>query len=260
MKFLIDTGANKNYISPEHVNIQNCKAETGIKVTNLTGTYTIHKSASFDPFQVNKKLKFYIFKFHNFFDGLIGYESLRDLNAQIDIGKNSLKIGRKTIQMKKKFPENHKINLTEHEYQFIKVKTKKNGDFCVEEEKPHSNFTVLPGLYRSTNNIAFVAVQNHSKAPLEINSNEIEIGNDLFEKVDTNCKPAQNIENDPFDLTELPQQVDPTNYTFRDDHMNEEEKHALKKVIKQYRDVLYVETDKLTFTHKIKQKIRTVHH
>ena len=95
MKFLIDTGANKNYKSPEHVNIQNCKTETGIKVTNICGTQTTSKSASFDPFQKNKKLKFYIFKFHKFFDGLIGYDSLRDLKAQIDIHKISLKIGKK---------------------------------------------------------------------------------------------------------------------------------------------------------------------
>ena len=107
MKCLIDTGANKNYISPDHVNIGNCKTETGISVTNINGTHTIDKSASFDRFGINKKLKFYIFKFHKFFDGLIGYESLRNLKARIDIGKNSLKIGRKTFQMQKRFPEDN---------------------------------------------------------------------------------------------------------------------------------------------------------
>lgn len=61
MKFLVDTGANKNYISPEHVNIDNCKNETGIRVTNINGTITINKSVSFDPFQINKKTK--IFRF-----------------------------------------------------------------------------------------------------------------------------------------------------------------------------------------------------
>lgn len=125
MKFLVDTGANKNYLSPDHVNIENCKTETGIKVTNIKGTHSINRSASFDPFQINKKLKFFIFKFHNFFDGLIGYESLRDLNAQIDIRKNTLKIGRKTIQMKKRFPDNHRINITEQEFQFVKIKKKR---------------------------------------------------------------------------------------------------------------------------------------
>lgn len=88
MKFLIDTGANKNYISPEHVNIDNCKDENGVKVTNVTGTHQINKSASLDIFQIKKRLKFFVFKFHEFFDGLIGYESLRDLNARLDIRSN----------------------------------------------------------------------------------------------------------------------------------------------------------------------------
>ena len=247
MKFLFDTGANKNYLAPDHVNIRNCKNESGIKVTNISGTHTINKSALCDPFQVNKKLKFYIFKFHKFFDGLIGYETLRDLNAQIDIRKNTLKIGRKIIQMKKKFPEDHKINLTEQEFQFAKIKTKINGDFLINEERPYDRFTILPGLYRSENNLAFIAVQNHSKIPIEINSNEIKIENDL----------QKELEDDPFDLTDLPKQINPTDYTFRDDHMNEEEKHALRKVISKNKEVLYVETDRLSFTHKIKHNIRT---
>lgn len=240
MKFLIDTGANKNYISPEHVNIENCRTENGIRVTNISGTHIINKSASFDPFQIKKKLKFYIFKFHKFFDGLIGYESLRDLNAQIDIRNNSLKIGRKTIKMQKKFPEEQAININEQEFQYIALKTKKNGDFIIANEKKYNSFTILPGIYRSSNNKAFVAIQNFSKSSQEINSSEIEM------------------DEDPFDLTELPKQINMTNYTFRDDHMNREEKQALETVIDQYRDVLYVESDKLSFTHKIRHKIRTV--
>ncbi|XP_053686416.1 uncharacterized protein LOC128735958 [Sabethes cyaneus] len=103
-------------------------------------------------------------------------------------------------------------------------------------------------LYRSTNNVAFIAVQNHSETSIEINANELKLSNDLDKE----------IENDPFDLMDLPKTVDPAKYTFRDDHMNDEEKHALKKVINNYRDVLYVETDKLSFTHKIKHNVRTV--
>ncbi|XP_053698649.1 arp2/3 complex-activating protein rickA-like [Sabethes cyaneus] len=111
-----------------------------------------------------------------------------------------------------------------------------------------NNQNELIGLYRSTNNVAFIAVQNHSETSIEINANELKLSNDLDKE----------IENDPFDLTDLPKTVDPAKYTFRDDHMNDEEKHALKKVINNYRDVLYVETDKLSFTHKIKHNVRTV--
>ena len=85
LKFLIDTGANKNYISPKHVNIENCKTESGITVKNLSRETVINKSISFDIFEIKKKIKFNVLEFHNFFDGLIRYQSLRDLKARLNI-------------------------------------------------------------------------------------------------------------------------------------------------------------------------------
>lgn len=246
LKFLIDTGSNKNYIAPDHVNIENCKDEFGISVNNIKGSHKIEKSASFDIFGIKKKVKFYIYKFHNFFDGLIGYETLRDLKAQLNIRTNSLKVGRKTFALKQKFSNNQKINLTEQEFQFIKVQTKQDGDFIIENEKHFGDYTFLPGLYSSQNNSAYIAIQNHAKAGFEINTNEIEVENRDFEITKI---PIENdrITNDKNSL-----------YTFRDEHMSHEEKKALAKIIKENPEVLYLDTDKLSFTHKIKHQIRTV--
>lgn len=36
------------------------------------------------PKDVGKQLPFHVFKFHNFFDGLIGYENLAAMKAVID--------------------------------------------------------------------------------------------------------------------------------------------------------------------------------
>lgn len=248
MKFLIDTGANKNYICPEHVNFENCKEEFGISVNNIKGSYKINKSASFDVFGIGKKVKFYVYRFHKFFDGLIGYETLRELKAQLNIRTNSLQVGRKTFSLKKKFSNDCKINLTEQEFQFINVKTKQNGDFVIEKEKHFNNYTILPGLYSSTNNTAYIAIQNHSKAELEININEIELENRDFEITKIPIEKDGSIcKNDKTPL-----------YTIRDEHMNQEEKKALTKIIGENSEVLYLDSDKLSFTHKIKHKIRTV--
>lgn len=116
LKFLVDTGANKNYISTNHVNRENCKDEPESTVTNIAGQHRINKSASIDIFQIKKKLKFYVFKFHRFFDGLKGYESLRDLKVTLNTAGNTLKIGRKLIKMKKMLPSEYKINLTEQDF------------------------------------------------------------------------------------------------------------------------------------------------
>lgn len=240
MKFLIDTGANKNYISPEHVNLENAKNEECLKVVNINGTFKINKSVSFDPFSTKKKLKFYVFKFHQFFDGLIGYESLRDLNAQLDIGKNKLKIGRKTIELKKRFPETQKINLNEQEVQFIKIKTENDGDFIIGEERNMGNFSILPGIYNSRRNSAFVAVKNPNKTNLEININEISFNNNDFTEI------------------EQPENTKRNKFKIQDDSLNKPEKEALEKIISDNSEILYFEDEKLSFTHQIKHKIRTV--
>lgn len=55
LKFLVDTGANKNYISPMHVNIESCKDEPVSTISNMAGQHKVCKSASIDIFQIKKK-------------------------------------------------------------------------------------------------------------------------------------------------------------------------------------------------------------
>lgn len=239
MKFLVDTGANKNYISPKHVNIENAKPENGI-VKNINGTHNITKSASFDVFGIKKKIKFFIFKFHEYFDGLIGYETLRDLKAKLDIGKNQLKIGRKIVNLKKKFPSEHTLTLNEQEFQFIEINTKNDGDFVLSKEKCFNNFSILPGAYRSLNNKAFVAIRNYKKSNLEINITELDPNNAKF------TVQRESIEYDKKD------------FEITDDSLSEYERRALQKILNQNSEIIYADEQKLTFTHNIKHKIRTV--
>lgn len=108
-----------------------------------------------------------------------------DLNAQIDIRKNTLKIGRKTFQMLKRFPDNQTININENEFQYIALKTRNDYDFLIADELNPNSFTILPGLYRSINNRAVVEIQNSSTCPQEINSNDVEMENDPY---DSSCQ------------------------------------------------------------------------
>lgn len=240
LKFLVDTGANKNYISPAHVNIEVCKDEPASTVTNISGQHVINKSASIDIFQIKKKLKFYIFQFHRFFDGLIGYETLRDLKAIVNTADNTLKIGRKIIKMKKMVPEEHKINITEQEFQFINLPVKQKGSFIIEQETPTKHFTILPGLYEEKHGKAIMAVRtNCINKPCEINVNELEVGKEYYE------------------IEKIASKNNTKNYDIRNGHLNAKERQALEEVINKNREVLYCEDDNLTFTHKIKHKIRT---
>lgn len=53
----------------------------------------------FGDIGTNKTLEFYIIRFHNSFDGLIGNDILRPLNACIDYRKKEITIGNKTLPM-----------------------------------------------------------------------------------------------------------------------------------------------------------------
>lgn len=81
-KLLIDTGANKNYLSSRLVN----RAEQlpfPTTITNIMGKHVIKSYVNFNPFPdiIQTTFIFYVFDFHKFFDGLIGYETLQQLGA-----------------------------------------------------------------------------------------------------------------------------------------------------------------------------------
>lgn len=105
LKFLIDTGANKNYISPKHVN--QAKFTDPLTVHNINGVHTINQSVHFNPFYKipnTQKLQFYVFDFHPFFDGLIGYEALQNLKANIITSTNEIQLPSGNIKMLRKYP------------------------------------------------------------------------------------------------------------------------------------------------------------
>lgn len=102
---MIDSGSNKNYINPKHVS--SSKNSKDFKILTVNGTFTVNKYVNFNPFPLlkqSKSFQFFVFNFHNFFDGLIGYEALQILKAIIDTANNKLIFADCSIPMKRKFP------------------------------------------------------------------------------------------------------------------------------------------------------------
>ena len=72
LRFLIDTGANRNYINSEHVN-KGRQASRPSKVETVNGVFEIKKVVTFNPFPESKwiqRSEFFVFNFHKFFDRL----------------------------------------------------------------------------------------------------------------------------------------------------------------------------------------------
>lgn len=83
LKILIDTGANKNIISPNI--IESVKTVPNTQISNVCGVNNVTSKGELDLFgNTFKPLQFYVMKFHYFFDGILGSESLAKLKAQIN--------------------------------------------------------------------------------------------------------------------------------------------------------------------------------
>ena len=172
---MVDSGSNRNYLSDKHVNLQNCRYTTPTTVRNVKGSHTIHQYVELNPFRSipnTSKQIFLIFDFHPFFDGLIGYETLKNLNADIITSKNELKFPTGTIKMKRKYPDVRSMHLNAHETKIINLPTKLNGEFLLEDDLfIDKNVTIPSGLYLAENEYARVLVTNHSSEATQVQLN-----------------------------------------------------------------------------------------
>lgn len=249
LKFLIDTGANKNYISPDHVNSEKCRTTNPATIRNIQGTHIIDKYVEFNAFPESKfsvPLTFYVFKFHDFFDGLIGYEALQKMNTSIVTSKNLLQFPDFSVEMFRKFPDNQSISLNAHESKIIEFSVNEsNGDFLLEDDLEISpSIFINSGLYTINDSKITVVVTNNSEnlstftpESLSVEINNFEISN----------PPLMSKTLGPDLLKQI-----------RLDHLEREERKALLKLIEKFQHSFYTETEKLSFTNAIKHKINTV--
>lgn len=251
LKFLIDTGANRNYISPKHVNWDRCRDTHPVKIKNVNGDHIATKFVEFNPFyQIHgsSKQEFLVFDFHEFFDGLIGYNTLRSSKADILTADNLLKFPNGTIQMYRKYPNSTTIQLNCHETKVISLPTDvTEGEFYFENDIPLSpQINIHAGLYSCTENRVFVTVTNVSDEQAKVVIRDpltVEINNFTTDEP----VPVENFR-------------DPTTRVFdqlRLDHLNREEKTNLLKLIADYEHIFHVEGQQLTFTNAVKHRINT---
>ena len=97
VKFLIDCGSTKSFIDPDIAkklypnNINYDPFIVSSVFQQSAHQYSVYIPAShIFKLKENKHLKFYLFKFHNVFDGLIGLDILKELEATIDFNKKCL--------------------------------------------------------------------------------------------------------------------------------------------------------------------------
>lgn len=252
LKFLIDTGANQSFISPEAVEtyFKNIPLNFDpFEVTNIHATSRNNYSItlpSFKEFCEQGNITLFVYKFHKFFDGLIGLDLLNEWGSNIDL-RNKVLITR-NARIPIHMYDSRNANLYE---EIIPANTSKlirlpintlNGDVLVEQQTI-CNCYIADCVTTVVNNRGWIEVTNSSSNDI-IFSMDRPVEAKLF-NIETEC-------------TEIPShRVQVVLSRLRTEHLNPEERINLERLCANYADVFYLEGEPLTFTNKIKHKIRT---
>lgn len=148
------------------MNFENCRLTRPTTVRNVSGSHVIDRYVEFNPFpQISGTTKqtFLIFDFHPFFDGLIGYESLKNLHVDILTSTNELKFPYGILQMRRKYPDTTSLNLNAHETKAVSVPSNAEGDFLLENDiEIEPNVFIHSGLYAAKNGHVQVFITNNT--------------------------------------------------------------------------------------------------
>ena len=248
LKFLIDTGSNKNFISPTVINNKVCKQIKPITVTRMNKKVSVNTIFEFNPFPLcpnPSTHKFYVLQFHDFFDGLIGYETLQTIKAKIDSETNTLQLPNFNIKMKKKILNPNKLTVNAMEIKFINIQTQyKEGETRIEKDiKINESLMIPSGLYKIQNYTIFAPIQNISNSEISIPTPNISIEINNF---NLNTPEECHSKNIPNLISQI-----------RSQHLNSEEKKNLIKILTKHPKCFQNETEKLSFTNAVKHSIKT---
>lgn len=197
----------------------------------------------FAEFGEQAKIKLFVYKFHNYFDGLIGLDLLE--NCKIDLKNNVLLTDSARIPLSRY--QSRKVNEQEiipaHSSRLVNIPIHyPDGDVYVTEQVL-CNCLIHECITSVTDKTGIVELENVTDYDIVIS----------FEQ------PTQvevcNIES--ADLKPDSARVKSVLSKLRTNHLNVEERTNLETLCANYADVFYIEGEALTFTNKIKHNIRT---
>lgn len=255
-KFLIDTGANKNYIAPEIVPNRFILSGPSQNIKNESGKHKVNQYAFLNPLEnfIHEvpKQNFFLFRFHDFFDGLIGFETLRFMGALIDTATNSIIINDHIKPLQKKFPTKEQLNFQEHETLVKEFPVRiKDGDFFIENDIPIAQDVILPsGVYNAQNGIATFLIIKLSNKPVNVKIDKEALFTEIhsFEQI-----PPESFKSNGQKMESKAAIKD----KIRMGHLNSEEEDKLLNVLKQFPEVFHDNDGKLTFSNAVRHPIHT---
>lgn len=244
---MIDTGATHSIINPGICNPKWSSA-VNLHLKTLKNIVPISEKVRIPLFvelgDPKQEIEMLVCKFHDFFDGILGNNVLRQLNVKIDYEKSCLLVGGKSTPIHFQQEEN------EEHYSF-----KKNGNYIV-------NIPV-----RQENGLAYTAGKSSANGKITIHEGVYEVSNfkmeavvqvlaDSESSVHFNTQETEPVTEQNFHIIE-DREDRPLLEQIRMNHLNPEESAKLSNLINQFPNIFYREDSDLTFTNATKHEIRT---
>lgn len=254
LKFLIDTGASSSFINPEYLQPEDFEEIKPIVITTILNHHKINKRITlpnFLEFNQPGETSFLIFKFHGYFDGLLGLDTLSALGATVDLANKLL------ITQNSSLPLNFKPNYMSENY-IVPPNSKiiaklpvdiENGDIYIR------NTTIKPGVYIPEGIYCSKGWYSHTEVVNSTNTDQklfleqpIKVEPFATKYVDINLNMScPETEIASKDISQL----------IRTDHLNKEEKDLICHICREFDDIFYREEQRLSFTNQVKHRIQT---
>lgn len=280
LKLLIDTGANQSFISPEAVQKYFPNVELNYDPFEVVNVHAVSRCdysitlPCFPEFRDATDVTLFVYKFHNYFDGLIGSDLLNKWESSIDF-KNKIfvtKYASNPIQVY----DSRNVNLYEdiipgRSSKLVKLPINiPDGDAYIPEQilcnciigecltTVRDNRGYLEISNPSHHDVIFsvdrqvsAEIYNVESARTELNATELSCATNELRHSHTTSDQRHN------NATTRSRRATDVLSRLRTSHLNAEERANLENLCAQYADVFYIEGEALTFTNQIKHSIKT---
>lgn len=251
LKLLIDSGASSSMIRPDIIEkyFPSCIYQQETKLKNFIGeqkTQYKAKIPAFPEFNTNKLIDVVLFNFHDYFDGLIGLETIKNLKLNIDFSNDTISNENSSIpiKMKTNTPSLKTIRINPKEIIKTQIPIDSSSSEVYITETEFNNLMIPPTITKIEEGYALVEIHNYTNNPITHHFTR-----------PLQAKPLETYQVEKPKLT-----YDPTNApdtTIRTNHMNKEEKTKILNLIQKYSHLLHADSQPLDSTNTVQHEIKT---
>lgn len=255
MRLLIDTGCSKTIIRPYIIQnyYPDCAYTDTTKIKTCHGQTKVQFKAqipAFEEFNTDTTFNVLVFDFHEFYDGLIGFEDLSKLNLNLNFEHQLLYNDFTSIPYYLRVPDENSKTYDINPYEIVVKEIPVNivnGEILVPS---FSNGIVkIPETVTiAKNGLATVELHNFSEHSTQAHFDQ-----------PLNVLPFKDFESFTPYIRPLNKPKNKINLetTIRSNHLNSEERSQLFSLFKKHPNVFYFPEDKLSFTNQVKHEIKT---